>query len=232
MGETPTFYSRGIPTIKFPFDYLSSFKTIFMTPINIIICDNHSLFSTVLKNDLVKHNIFSISEPENGAQLISILENISPDLILLDIDMPILDGGQTLDTIQRLYPRIKVIMFSQYDGTTYKEEFIRRGAKAFITKNTPYEELVTTIKGVAAGTYQYRFVEGYKTGIKLTPREKEICHLIGEEQGNKQIAELICVSEKTVEKHKTSLYRKTKSNNLPGLLKAIITKGLNYLHTK
>ena len=109
-------------------------------PIKVIIADDHVLFRAGVKSALSMHkNIKMIAEADNGLQLLSILKHVQPDVILLDIQMPIMDGITTLPEIKKLYPNIRVIMLTMHNDHSMISKLMELGANAYLTKNSDSE---------------------------------------------------------------------------------------------
>src|ERR671928_2132717 len=117
------------------------------TPIKVAIADDHALFRTGVKTSLSGHkDIEMIAEAENGMQLLNLLKHIKPDVILLDIQMPIMDGLTTLPEIKKLYPDIKVIMLSMHNDQSMISKMMEIGANSYLTKDSDSEAIYQAIK--------------------------------------------------------------------------------------
>lgn len=202
--------------------------------ISILIAEDHKLFRQLLITSLKEYNINTIAEAEDGFQLLELLKTKKPDLILLDIEMPKMDGSETFSKIRDLYPELKIIFLTTHTENTLIDCFYEKGAKAYLTKNTNNETLVETIRLV----YENKFVRTYKTEkqkieseqkIKFSKRESEMIPLIVEGKSNKQIADKLSIGNKTVEAHKKNMFKKTKTQSAVGFVSYILKKGLNYL---
>ena len=117
------------------------------TVIKVAICDDHALFRTGVKTSLsARKDIQMVAEAENGMQLLNLLKHIQPDVILLDIQMPIMDGLTTLPEIKRLYPNIKVIMLSMHNDHSMISRMMEIGANSYLTKDSDSETIYQAIK--------------------------------------------------------------------------------------
>lgn len=115
--------------------------------IKVIITDDHALFRTGVKTSLVgRKDIQMVAEAENGMQLLNLLKHIKPDVILLDIQMPIMDGLTTLPEIKKLYPDVKVIMLSMHNDPSMITKMIEIGANSYLTKDSDSEKIYEAIK--------------------------------------------------------------------------------------
>src|ERR1017187_674461 len=110
--------------------------------IKVIIADDHTLFRAGVKTALsVKKDVELIAEADNGMQLLNLLKHVEPDVILLDIQMPIMDGIQTLPEIRKLYPHVKVIILSMHNDHSMISKLMEIGANSYLTKNTDSENI-------------------------------------------------------------------------------------------
>ncbi|MEO6305934.1 MAG: response regulator transcription factor [Bacteroidia bacterium] len=205
-----------------------------MSQINILFAEDHQLFRQLLITTLKENNIVTIGEAEDGLQLLDLLKTKKPDLILLDIEMPNMDGSKTFTLIRELYPDLKIIFLTTHTEETLINCFYEKGAKAYLTKNTTTENLIETIRLV----YENKFVPVYKTKkektlkgekLKFSKRESEMIPLIVDGRSNKEIADKLSIGNKTVEAHKKNLFKKTKTQGAVGFVSYILKKGLNYL---
>ncbi len=116
-------------------------------PIRVIIADDHMLFRAGVKTALgMKKDIRMVGEADNGMQLLNLLKHVQPDVILLDIQMPILDGISTLPEIKKLYPEIRVIMLTMHNDHSMISKLMELGANAYLTKNSDSEVIYEAIK--------------------------------------------------------------------------------------
>ncbi len=206
-----------------------------MSQINILFAEDHKLFRELLISTLNENNINIVGEAEDGMQLLNLLKTIKkPDLILLDIEMPNMNGSETFTKVRELYPELKIIFLTTHTEDTLIDCFYEKGAKAYLTKNTDTETLVETIRLV----HENKFVRKDKTGkqkmeveqkLKFSKRESEMIPLIVEGKSNKQIADKLSIGNKTVEAHKKNMFKKTKTESAVGFVSYILKKGLNYL---
>jgi DNA-binding NarL/FixJ family response regulator len=201
--------------------------------IKIIIADDHSLFRQCIARALKAEPTFDvIAEAPNGQVLLDHLSDNKADVILLDLEMPVLSGWNALDIIQDKFPTSKVIVVSlHFEGVLIKE-LMSKGAKGFLPKNTDFDILIRAIHDVSGGGYfiSKEFSEGLlKDGVKfnampptddrrLTEKEKETLILICKDKLTKEIAEVLNVSERTIERYKSNIYEKTKAKTPAGLV--------------
>ncbi len=161
-----------------------------------------------------------VGEAENGENAIERLKTIEADVILMDIRMPIMDGVAATDTIVKLYPTIKILILTTFDDTEYVSRALQAGAAGYLLKDTPAAELVQAIQLINKGYTQLspglaqKLIQkpnpvppasDFYTEPELTPREQEILQLIAQGSSNREIAQKLYISEKTVKNHITNL---------------------------
>jgi len=187
-------------------------------------------------------NLSVIFDVSDGAELLEVLKNSRPDVLLLDIDMPIIGGKETLEQINNLYPEIKVIILTMYYTEEYIREFLKLGAKSFLAKESDRQLVIDAINSVhVVGHYYDKYVaeilarqiknilikEVTQEGkIKLSRRESQTLELLRQNKINKEISERLCISERTVEGIRSSLMQKTGAKNLAALLSFALANNL------
>lgn len=188
----------------------------------IIIAEDHRLFRSGLKFILEASNQYSvIGEASDGFELLSLLENKKPSLVIMDINMPRMNGIEATKHAMARYPDLKIIVLSMYDDMEYYNTLLDQGIKGFLLKDADNEEFFLALNKVLAGeTYFSQEVllniirKNTNIGsIKLSRREKEILELISQGLSNKEIADKLKISQRTVERHRTHLLEKTGSKN-------------------
>jgi DNA-binding NarL/FixJ family response regulator len=188
----------------------------------IIIAEDHRLFRSGLKFILEASGSYSvIGEASDGFELLDLLENIKPSLVIMDINMPGMNGIEATKIAMTRYSDLKIIILSMYDDMEYYNTLLDQGIKGFLLKDADNEEFFLAINKVLAGdTYFSQEVllniirNSSNTGsIKLSRREKEILELISQGLSNKEIADKLKISQRTVERHRTHLLEKTGSKN-------------------
>ncbi len=197
------------------------------TKIKIAITDDHPLMIEGIKtalSDTPEVEIFG--EALNGKQLLLMLKTKQPDIVLLDIRMPELDGLDTLEIIQSKYPETKVIMLSQYSERRMIKKSIEFGAKGYLLKDCGKHNLIKAILKVALGgtcfeIYAYNYQIEIKTNgsCQLSSREKEVLQLICKELTNNEIAGKLNISKITVDTHRARMMQKAGVKNVIGLYK-------------
>jgi DNA-binding NarL/FixJ family response regulator len=200
---------------------------------NIIIVDDHLIFRQGLKSIITLENIANvIGEASNGLELLKLLTNLKPDLVLMDIDMPHMNGLDATEKAMELMPELKIIAFSMFSDEEYYYKMIDRGVKGFILKTSGIKELENAIQNVMSGDSYFsnellrKIINnfGHSTNNKptlqdnLTEREIEILQQICLGLSTDEIAEKLFISPKTVKSHKSNLLEKTVCKNTPALI--------------
>jgi DNA-binding NarL/FixJ family response regulator len=201
-----------------------------MTPprINIVFAEDHKLVRQTLIPSLKESNVYTIAEAEDGFQLLEILKTKQPDVILLDIEMPKMNGCEAFRKIKKLYPKQKVVFLSTHGEDMLVELMYDEGAEAYLTKNSDVQLVIETIQAVHADKYiQKRTTRTSDTDF--SERESQVSALICDGLSNKAIADNLNITEKTVEAHKKKLFIKTKTQSAAAFVSYIFKKGLNYL---
>lgn len=212
--------------------------------LNIVVTDDHALFRKGLSNIIRSFEfVESVEEASDGIELLKYLLHcdVFPDLVILDIMMPDLDGIQTNKRLKEQYPDLKVVILSMVEEDQFMLQMIREGVSGYMLKNASEQELKTTILEVIKNDYYY---SDYITKLlhrsivdkdlnnkvrihnKITERELEVLELICKEYRSEKIAEKLNISRRTVEGHKSSLMEKTGTTNTVGLAIYAIRKGL------
>lgn len=213
--------------------------------IKIAIAEDNQLSSKILRDKLsVNQDIKIVDSAKNGQELIDLLFiNNDIDLILMDIEMPILNGIDATEIIKKLYNKIKIIIITMHDGDDFIFNAIKAGADSYILKDTKsekiYETICDTLKGgsvmspsIAIKTLQFLKNIDYtpksitNKNIKLSDRENEILELISQGLTNKIIANKLCISPFTVKRHIENIYQKLHSHNRIEMLDKARKNGL------
>ena len=209
-----------------------------MKPISIIVLDDHALILEAI-NSLVKSDdeLVFLAGFQKASDLFGFFEsNPLPDILLLDIQLEDEDGLKIASEISKKYPAICILMLSSLTQAAIVMDALKKGAKGYLPKNISLEDLKEASEMVMKGkTYLHKDISfvvkentssKYEYLPKLTRREKEILQLILEEMTTSEIAEKLHISVSTVETHRASLFSKTGSKNVVGLIKFTLEKGL------
>jgi len=210
-------------------------------PIKILIADDHQLFReglmTLLSGAL---NIEIVAQAENGKQTIEKAKTLSPDIILMDIGMPIINGIEATGILQTEAPKTKVIALTMHSEKHFIKGMLEAGACGYLFKNCAYDELIDAINTVYAGKKYlsdditefiiHDYIEKPKNkqedDPQLSAREMEILKLIADGKTSREISELLFVSIKTIGTHKQNILNKLNMNSTADLVKYAIKKGL------
>ncbi|MGN6166283.1 MAG: response regulator [Flavisolibacter sp.] len=210
--------------------------------IKVAIADDHALFRTGVKTSLSsRKDIQMIAEAENGMQLMNLLKHIKPDVILLDIHMPIMDGYTTLPEIKKLYPEMKVIMLSMNNDPSIITKMMEIGANSYLTKESDSETIYQAIrtcyeqefffndltnKALLNGLRMKKPQEAPVQEVHLTDKEITILKLMCEEKSTKEIADMVDLSPRTVEAIRDKLKTKTGVKSMAGLIMYAVKAGI------
>jgi DNA-binding NarL/FixJ family response regulator len=214
-----------------------------MPKIRVLVADDH----TILRDGIcallaLAEDMEVVGEAGNGREALEMAEKLHPDVVLMDIAMPIMNGLEATVRLHKDFPEIKVLMLTQYDDREYVLPTIQAGASGFISKIAASSELVSGIRSVYRGDsflspsvakflvqeYQHEgsLEDRYDPYQQLTGREREILKLIAEGYTTRQIADMLVVSIKTIEGHKTNLMAKLDIHDRIGLVKYALRKGI------
>ena len=214
-----------------------------MRKIRVLVVDDHTLVRDGIRSLLaLSSDIEVVGEAANGKDALGKVKRLSPDVVLMDLAMPVMNGLEATRRIRREFPGIRVIALTQYDDSEYVVPIIEAGARGFISKMAAFSELATAIQAVSKGesflspSAAAALVEECQNkpgpeGAKdpydqLTDREREVLKLVVEGHTTRQIADMLIVSPKTVEWYKTSLMNKLNIHNRTELIKFAIRKGI------
>ena len=215
-----------------------------MNKIKLIIVDDHQMFRDGLKFMLSENeNIDIIGEAEDGEKFIRLLDTLDPDIVLMDINMPHMNGVDATKKALEIKPNIKIIVISMFGDENYYYQMIQAGAKGFVMKQSGSDELKTAIETVAAGNDYFSnellknviisigSAKQIKTNneikiINFTQREKDVLKLLCNGFSAKEIASKLNISPRTVEVHKSNLFTKTGVKNTGNLIALAIKSNL------
>ena len=212
--------------------------------VRIVIAEDHTILREGLKSLLSSNPDFEIiGEAEDGREAIRCVEKFKPDLILMDLSMPRINGLDAIKEIKKRFSETKILVLTVHKTEEYILATLKSGADGYILKDSTHAELVLAVKNVLSGKHYIspgiseKVIEGYLEGKKtlkrksswetLTQREREILKLIAEGYKNKEIGDYLCISPKTVEKHRANLMEKLDLHNVQALTTFAIEKGLS-----
>ncbi len=214
-----------------------------MNKIRVFLADDHLILREGIRSLLEKvPDIEMVGEASEGGEAIAKVEQLVPDVVLMDITMPGLNGLEATREIKQKNPQVKVLILTMHETDQYLSRMLQAGASGYVVKTTTTSELISAIRAVHQGdVYLYpsiarMLVEDYlqkvKTGEEktsyegLTSREREILALIAEDKKNKEIADLLGISVRTVQAHRTNLMDKIGAHDRTELVKYAIRKGI------
>lgn len=203
--------------------------------IKVAITDDHVLYRAGVRTALsMKKDINVIFEADNGMHLLNMLKTLQPDVILLDVQMPIMDGIATLPEVKKLYPDIKIIMLTMHDEHTMITRLMELGANSYLTKNSDSEVIYEAIRTCHEQEYFFNaltnkaLIDGLKMkrqsdsmmghDVKLNDKEITILRLMCEEKSTKEIADIVDLSPRTVEAIRDKLKSKIGARSTAGLI--------------
>jgi DNA-binding NarL/FixJ family response regulator len=209
----------------------------------IVIAEDHTILRDGLKALLSTQQDFKVvAEAQDGREAIRCVHDFAPDVILMDLSMPRMNGLDAIKEIKKTNPGTRIIALTVHKTEEYVLATLQAGADGYVLKDATHSELVMAMKNVLGGNrylspgVSEKVIDGYLKGrgaLKsqsawdtLTQREREILKLIAEGYKNKDIADYLCISLKTVEKHRTNLMNKLDLHNVAALTALAIDKGL------
>lgn len=211
--------------------------------IKVLITDDHALFRAGVRTSLSHYkDIDFIGEAENGMQLLNLIKFLKPDVILLDIQMPILDGIASLPEVKKVLPDAKIIMLTMNDDVSMISKLMEIGANSYLTKDSDSETIYEAIKTVYAKEYFFNDYtnKALLTGLKsrrvleasahddaeLTEKELQVLKLMCDEKSTKEIADIVEISPRTVEAIRERLKMKTGTKTTAGLILYAVKHGI------
>jgi DNA-binding NarL/FixJ family response regulator len=212
-----------------------------MKKIKVLIVDDHTLVRAGIRSLLtLVEDIEVVGEASDGKEALAKVRQLMPDVVLMDLAMPVMGGLEATRRLRREFPGIKVLALTQYDDSEYVVPIIEAGARGFVTKMSAFSELAAAIQAAYRGesylssTAATALVEEYQQRIvpegeqdpyqQLTDREREVLKLVAEGHTTREIAEMLVVSPKTVEWYKNGLMTKLNLHSRTELIKYAIRK--------
>jgi len=209
----------------------------------VVIAEDHTLFRQGIMALLSLEPEFEVvGEAADGYQAIQSAKELKPDLILLDISMPRVDGMAAIKEIKRVCPEAKILILTVHKTEEHVLETLKSGASGYVLKDASREELLLAMKSVLqdkrylSPDISARIVDGYLNGRgadepdtpwkSLTPREKQVLKLVAEAYKNKEIADFLCISVKTVAKHRSNIMAKLDLHSASELTAYAMKRGL------
>jgi DNA-binding NarL/FixJ family response regulator len=188
-----------------------------MTPIRIVIADDHPIFRAGVRGLLSAEQEFEVvGEASNGRDAVSLIRRLSPELLLIDLQMPELDGVSAIREIRQVAPKTRILVLTTYDSDGDILRAVEAGASGYLLKDTPREELFKAVRAVARGESVLSPSVASKLLVRtrgpterlLSARELEVLTLVARGTGNKIIAKELRISEATVKTHLLHIFEK------------------------
>jgi DNA-binding NarL/FixJ family response regulator len=203
-----------------------------MKKIRLVLADDHPLIREGFKSLLQKNERFEIvGIAENGKELIELAGNLLPDVILTDINMPVVNGLDALKNIAKLHPDIKLIVLTMHEEREYIIHALKIGVQGYLLKNIERSDLEKAIISIfEGGKYFSPLVTNILAEVvvrpsqvdvatEITPREKEVLELVAQGQSTKQVADKLGIGTRTVESHRMNMLKKFKASNTADLVR-------------
>ncbi len=217
-----------------------------MKKITVLLVDDHTVLRQGLRALLqTEPDMEIVGEAENGRQAVQMAAKLAPDVVVMDIAMPQLNGLEASHQIAKEAPLTKVLILSSYGDDEYVHQLTEAGAVGYLVKQTAANDLIKAIREAQKGNayfspaiakrlldrYRESFLKGgkplnRKAAVRLTSREREVLQLVAEGKGNKQMASDLCISIKTVEKHRQQAMDKLNIHDVAGLTRYAIAQGM------
>ena len=211
--------------------------------VRIVLAEDHTILREGLRALLSADPKFEIvGEAADGREAVRFVEKLGPDLVMMDLSMPRMTGMDAIREIKKRYPETKIIALTVHKTEEYLQTTLQAGANAYVLKDATHDELLMAIESVLQGQIYLspgvseKVIEGYLAGKEsrrsssmlglLSPREREVLKLVAEGYKNKEIAADLCISLKTVEKHRANLMKKLDLHNAAALTAYAIAQGL------
>lgn len=204
--------------------------------VRIVLADDHRILLDSLHFVLKKQpDIEVVATVNNGAELLSILSRTSVDVVLMDIQMPELDGFQAAVSIRSRFPQVKVLVLSMHNDRSYMERMYELGVAGYVLKTADIDDIIDAIHKVAGGGSYFNpeiilsvmnRSSNTSSELKLTRRELQVIELIAKENSNIQIAEILNLSVGTINSYRKNLLKKLNVKNTAGLVRFAMNHGI------
>ncbi len=212
-------------------------------PIKIFLADDHTIVRQGLAKLLeAEPNLEVVGEAQDGREAVNKVQKLIPDIVIMDIAMPLLNGIEATRQIKKTLPQTKVIILSMHSHDRYISELISLGASGYLLKDSTGEEIIKAISAAIKGdvylspTISRRVIDDYLTlkktssredlYTKLSNREREVFQIIAEGRSTKEVADILCVSPSTVKTHRANIMEKLQIDNISQLIQFAIRLGI------
>ena len=213
------------------------------TKIKVLIVDDHPVVRKGLLSCLAAHgNLKIVGEAANGTEAVRLVKDLAPDIVLMDMSMPEMDGLAVTEALRKVASQAKVLILSMQSNRDGVLRIIKAGARGYVLKDAPTDELVLAIETVYAGEAYFskpvaqialnQYVadaDDTKPAAKLSERERQVLALIAEGKSNKEIAMHLGIGVRTIETHRERIMRKLDVHSVAGLTKFAIANGISAL---
>lgn len=213
-----------------------------MQPISLLIADDHELLRKSFISLLERFDFIKVvGEAGDGRALLDLLKTTPVDLVILDLEMPVMNGYEALEIISKRFPEVKVIILSMHADPFLSHELMLKGARACVPKTCNVDTLIKTVRGVyetgyhfskdvskalLLGSMRQASINPLLHEQSLTQRELEVLRLLFTGLTNKEVASRLNITPRTVDFHRSNLYSKTNSSNITELVRFAISNGL------
>lgn len=215
-----------------------------MKKIRILVVDDHPLARFGIKNQLKDvEDLIIVGEAEDGEQAMQKVKELHPDVVILDLFIPVLSGFEVVKLVRKDFPDVHVMILTAYEQEEYLHQALEFGAEGYLLKSAEKEELIAGVRTVSRGDRAFSprikefIVKGYLTNrdfnrsnqlspSSLTTREKEILDLVSQGLTNQQIAEKLFISSRTIDTHRTNIMHKLGVHDVAHLVRYAIEHGL------
>jgi two-component system response regulator NreC len=211
--------------------------------IRVLLADDHTILREGVRALLSEEeDMVVVGEAKDGLEAVDLAGSLEPDVVIMDMVMPRMNGIEATREIKQRWPLVKILILSMYDDDEYVAQIIQAGASGYVLKRVATEDLVRAIREVHGGSsFLYppiaaKLIDDYLRHVRgeesagaeepLTPRERQVLELIAEGNTNQEIATALCVSRKTVESHRANIMRKLDLHDVTELVKYAIRTGL------
>jgi len=217
-------------------------------PITVLVADDHTIVRRGLVSLLSLGDAFSVvGEAADGRAAVDLALELEPDVVLMDVSMPVLNGLEATTRIKKKAPHIKVLILSAYDNEEYVLQVIRSGANGYLLKNTASEDLFAAVRSVYGGHAYFspsvskiladdylKKADGWPVkaemdaspGGRLTSREREVLQLVAEGRTHQEVADILHISSRTVDTHCNNIMKKLDIHDSAGLVTYAIKNGI------
>jgi two-component system, NarL family, response regulator NreC len=217
--------------------WMNFLTCVWTMPTRVLLADDHALIRQGLKALLETQGFQVVGEASDGQESLHLAEKTRPDVAILDISMPVLNGVDAARQLKKISPNVKIVLLTQHDEDQYVTEALRVGAKGYVLKSQAANDLVQAIREVCRGSVYLSpsisrtVVDAYvsKTYVSTDPlsgRERQVLQLVGEGKSTKDVAMTLGISVKTAESHRARLMKKLDIHETASLVRYAIRRGL------